>query len=67
MFVMKWWNLRRVKQEWETHKWPSGLAYNEMNIHGKRGEWLWRANVKMIMNVARKWYEANVKDENDLK
>ena len=67
MYVMKWWNPRRVKYECKIHlmakcigiwwneqwndetleglsksvkhiKWPSALAYDEMNIHVKRGE-----------------------------
>ena len=48
-------------------KWSSALAYDEMNIHVKRGEWLWRKNVIMLMNVVTKGYEANVKDESNLK
>ena len=48
-------------------KWPSALAYDEMNSHVKRGELLWRENVLMLMNVLTTWYEANVKNESNLK
>ena len=48
-------------------KLPSALAYDEMNIHVKWGKQLWRANVLMLMSVVTTWYEANVKDETNLK
>ena len=45
----------------------SALAYDEMNINIKMGEKLWKENVQMLMNVVTTWYEANVKDESNLK
>ena len=35
MYVMKWCNPRRFKQDCETQKRPSALAFDEMNIHVK--------------------------------
>ena len=63
------WNNKTLEElsKSETHKWPSALAYDEINIHIKRGEQLWRANVLMLMNVVTTRYEANVKDDSNLK
>ena len=70
-WTKKWWN-----EQWNDEnpeglskivkhtKWTSALAYDEMK---KWGDLLWRENVLMLMNVVTTWYEANVKDENNLK
>ena len=34
-WTMKWWNTWKVQEECETHKGPSALAYDKMNIHVK--------------------------------
>ena len=43
--TMKWWNeqwndetLKVLSKSVKQTKWPSALAYDEMNIHIKRGE-----------------------------
>ena len=68
-WTMKWWNeqrndetLKELSKSLKNKKLPSALAYDEINIHVKRGDKLWRANVIIIMNVVTTWYEANVKD-----
>ena len=48
-------------------KLPIELASDEMNIHVKWGEELWRENELILMNVVIAWYEANLKDESNLK
>ena len=65
-----WWNditLKGLSKSVKHTKWPSALTYDEMNIHIKRGEYLWRENVLVLMNVVTKGYEDNVKDESNLK
>ena len=44
-WTMKWWNeqwndetLKGLSKSVKQTKWPSALAYDEMNIHIKRGE-----------------------------
>ena len=70
-WTAKWWNEQWNKEGLSKSvkhtKWPSALAYDEMNIHIKRGDYLWRENVLMLMNMVTTWYDANVKDESNLK
>ena len=66
----KQWNdetLKGLSKSVKHTKWPSALEYDEMNIHVKWGEKLWRENKLTFMNVVTTWYEANVKDESNLK
>ena len=35
MYAMKWWNPEELSKSVKHTKWPSALAYDEMNIHIK--------------------------------
>ena len=37
-WTIKWWNPEELSKSVKHTKWPSALAYDEMNIHVKRGE-----------------------------
>ena len=44
------------------NKLPIELASDEINIHVKWGEELWRENVLVLMNLVTTSYDANVKN-----
>ena len=69
---MKWWfeqwndeTLEGLSKSVKHTKLPSALACDEINIHVEKGEY--EANVLMIINVVTTCYEANVKDERNIK